>query len=78
MIFICVHLNRLDLHECRTMILKAKAKAKVTRYIPLETAAIFFLANLYLKQGIGLVYVIVDLICMGILELQGAEARITK
>ena len=28
-------------------------KAKLIRYIPLETAAIFFLSNLYLKQGIG-------------------------
>ena len=28
-------------------------KAKVIRYIPAETAAIFSLANLYLKQGIG-------------------------
>ena len=28
-------------------------KAKVIGYIPLEMAAIFFLANLYLRQGIG-------------------------
>ena len=28
-------------------------KAEVIRYVALETAAIFFLANLYLKQGIG-------------------------
>ena len=28
-------------------------KAKLIRYIPLETVAIFFPANLYLKQGIG-------------------------
>ena len=39
--------------------------AKVIRYIPLETAALFFLANPYLKQGIGKVYVMVDFICMG-------------
>ena len=28
-------------------------KANMKGYIPLETAAIFFLANLFLKQGIG-------------------------
>ena len=38
-------------------------------YIPLQTAAIFFLSNLYLKQGIGSVYVMVDFICMGYIEL---------
>ena len=43
------------------------------RYIPLETAAIFFLANLFLKQGISSEYVMVDFICMGKLGLQGAK-----
>ena len=28
-------------------------KANMKSFIPLETAAIFFLANLFLKQGIG-------------------------
>ena len=28
-------------------------KANMKSYIPLETAAIFFLANLFLKHGIG-------------------------
>ena len=37
-----------------------------------------FLSNLDLKQGIGLVYVMVDFICMGFLDLQGTEPRITK
>ena len=45
-------------------------------YIPLETASIFFLANLYLEQGISSEYVMVDFICMGLLYLWGA--RITK
>ena len=31
--------------------------------IPLETAVIFFLANLYLKEGKNSEYVIVDFIC---------------
>ena len=35
----------------------------------LQTAAIFFLSKLYLKQGIGSVYVMVDFICKGYLEL---------
>ena len=37
--------------------------------IKLETAAIFFLANLYLKQGITSEYVMIVFICMGLLEL---------
>ena len=40
-------------------------KANMNSYKQLETAAIFFLANLFLKQGIGWVYVMVDFICMG-------------
>ena len=34
-------------------------------YKPLETAAIFFLPDLFPKQGISLEYVTVDFICMG-------------
>ena len=44
-------------------------------YIPLETAAIFFPANFFLKQGISSEYVMVDFICMGILGLQGAQTE---
>ena len=44
-------------------------------YIPLKTAAIFFLTNLLLKQGMSTEYVIVDFICMGILGLQGAKTE---
>ena len=40
-------------------------KADMKSYIPLETAAIFFQANLFLKQGISSEYVTVDFICMG-------------
>ena len=40
-------------------------KANMKSYKQLETAAIFFLANLFLKQGIGYVYVMVDFICTG-------------
>ena len=43
--------------------------------IPLETAALFFPANLYLKPGIGLVYVMVDFICMGLVDLWGAQTE---
>ena len=42
-------------------------------YISLETAAIFFLANLFLKQGISSEYVMVDFICMGILDIWAAQ-----
>ena len=34
-----------------------------------------FLADLYLKQGIGVSYVIVDFICTGLLELQGVDYK---
>ena len=44
-------------------------------YIPLDTAAIFFLANLFLKQGTSSEYVMVDFICMGKLGLQGAKTE---
>ena len=44
-------------------------------YKPLETAAIFFLANLFLKQGISSEYVMVDFFCKGLLGLQGAKAE---
>ena len=48
-------------------------KAYVNSYIPLETAAIFFQANLNLKQGISVTIssenVVVDFICMDLLEL---------
>ena len=37
--------------------------------IPLQTTAIFFLVNIYIKQGISLEYVMVDFICMGLLDL---------
>ena len=43
--------------------------------IPLETAAIFFLAKIFLKQGISSEYVMVDFICMGKLGLQGAKTE---
>ena len=43
-------------------------KLNVIRYKPLETATIFF-------QEICLVYVIVDFICMGYLELEGAKTE---
>ena len=47
--------------------------------ILLQTAAIFFLISDFgLNQGIDLVYAMVDFICIGFLELQGAEAIITK
>ena len=42
----------------------SEVNADMKSYIPLETAAIFFLANLFLKQGI-LAYVMVDFICTG-------------
>ena len=44
-------------------------------YIPLDTAAIYFLANLFLKQDTSSEYVMVDFICMGKLGLQGAKTE---
>ena len=51
-------------------------KADMKSYIALETAAIFFLANLFLKQGISLEYDMIDFICMGLLDLFGTRTEI--
>ena len=50
-------------------IIHFKADMNSDMYVILETAAIFFLANLYSKQGISSEYVMVDFICYGLLEL---------
>ena len=50
-------------------------KADMKSYIPLETAAIFFLANLFPKQCISSEYVTAYFICMGLLWLQGAKTE---
>ena len=59
------------MHVCIMDVIKADMKS----YISLETAAIFFLVNLFLKQGISSEYVMVDFICMGKLGLQGAKTE---
>ena len=46
------------------MILIFHFKADMKSYIPLEMADIFFLANLFPKQGISSEYVTIDFICM--------------
>ena len=40
-------------------------KANMNSNILLQTAAIFFLSSLYLKQGIDSEYAMVDFICKG-------------
>ena len=55
-----------------TSTLKNLLKADMKSDILLQTAAIFFLSNLSLKQGIGAVYVMVCFICKGYLELSGS------
>ena len=50
-------------------------KADMKSYIPLETAAIFFPANLFLKQGIISEYVMVNFICMDLLNLFGTRTK---
>ena len=44
-------------------------------HVPLETAAILFLAKLFLTQGISSEYVMVDFICMDFLDLWGARTE---
>ena len=46
----------LSSNSCASSVVKADMKS----YTPLETAAIFFLANLFLKQGISSEYVMVE------------------
>ena len=43
--------------------------------IKLETSAIFLLSNFYLNPGIDKVYVMVDFISMGVLELQKTQSE---
>ena len=50
-------------------------KADMNIYISLESAAIFFLENLFLQQGISSEYVMVDFICMVLLDLCGARTE---
>ena len=50
-------------------------KADMNSDILLQTAAIIFLSNLYLKQGISSVYVIVDFICKEYLEQWGTRVE---
>ena len=50
-------------------------KADMNSYIPLETAAIYFLAKLFLKHGISSEYVMVDFICMGLRDLFGTRTE---
>ena len=51
-------------HLCSSVRQHFSLKADMKSYIPLETAAIFFLANLFPKQGISSEYVTVDFIYM--------------
>ena len=44
--------------------------------ISLETAAEFFLANLFLQQGISSEYAMVDFICMCLLDMWAAQTDI--
>ena len=55
-----------------TTSLKSGFKAKMNSDIQLQTTAICFLAILCLKQDICKGYIMVDFICIGLLELQGA------
>ena len=47
----------------------------MTSNIPLETAAIFFLAKLYQKQGISSEYVMVDFMNMDLIDLWGVRTE---
>ena len=50
-------------------------KADMKSFILLQTTSIFFLANLFLKQGISSEYAMVDFICMGLLDLWWARTE---
>ena len=47
-------------------------------YTPLKTAAIIVLVKLYQNQGISSEYVMVDFICIGLLDLCGARTDNNK
>ena len=61
--------------QCVKSISSSVLKADMKSYIPLDTAAIFFLANLFLEQGTSSEYFMVDFIFMGKLGLQGAKTE---
>ena len=56
--------------QCVNSISSSVLKADMKSYIPLDTAAIFFI-----KQGTSSECVMVDFICMGKLGLQGAKTE---
>ena len=51
-------------------------KADMKSYILLQTAAVFFLSNLYLKEEIGSAYAMVDFICKGYLHSKKCNVRL--
>ena len=63
------------IYDRKSKIIAVVVEADMKSYIPLETAAIFFLANLFPKQGISSEYVTADFICMGLHGLQGAKTE---
>ena len=50
----------------------------MNKYKLKKTDAITYLLNLFLKQGIDYVYIMVDFICMGLLELLGKFLLIVR
>ena len=60
-----------SIHIWLILLLKADMKS----FIPLETVAIFYLANLFLKQGISSEYVMVDFILHGLTRAAMSENR---
>ena len=62
--------DAIDTTDVSQVLFNNLIKADMKSYIALKTAAIFFLANLFLKQGISSEYVMVDFICIGLLGLK--------
>ena len=82
---IIYHFNAVSVIQCNYMLWQDmipiyqsiyKHKRRLKRFILLQTAAIFFLSNLYIKHGIGSDDVMVDFICKGYLELSGARVEL--
>ena len=64
-----------ELKQKQSIIVFVKAEIKSNIHVLLHMAAIFFLSFQYLKQGIGSVYVMVDFICKGYLDLMGTQVE---
>ena len=72
---LCVYMYFLTCSRMMKLIIFCLVKIDMKSYMPLESAVIFFLAHLFLKQGISSEYVVVDLFAWANSEKTRSENR---